>query len=405
MLSTAQVHMGRRGARTSEEILADAQERLGRGRTPPADFYTSPELYALEREHIFGSIWQLVGATTQIPEAGNYLVTQTDEQREFVLFRDHDGTIRGFHNVCVHRGNRLVSESGRTGRTIQCGYHGWTYTLDGKLHAARGLENASDFNPADFGLMEVAVEVTDPFVWLNPSASPEPLASHLGSLPDRLAALGIDMPQIARDGHVEVVDSILECNWKMAVENSLECYHCSISHPGLGATFDLDRWHITTTDRCIIQGAGIRSADAPAGGRAAETRMGPIAMAAATGPGGIDEAVFHFVFPNNSVSLWPGPGNSFNCARWIPLGPDRTRWWSMRWWPEDGDPVALKEQWDFMLQVGWEDKDIVEGLQIGVASGAWRGGVFDLRDERSGEHGVHRFDSLVSDWLNGAADA
>ena len=332
MLSTPQVHVGPRGARTSEEILADAQERLGRDHTPPADFYTSPELYALEREHIFGSIWQLVGATTQIPEAGNYLVTQTDEQHEFVLFRDYDGAIRGFHNVCAHRGNRLVKGSGKTGRTIQCGYHGWTYDLDGSLRAARGLEKDSDFDVSEFGLAEVAVEVQDPFIWLSPSQTPEPLGQHLGSMPERLSALGIDMAEIARSGEVQVVDLILECNWKVAVENSLECYHCSISHPGLDATFDLDRWHITSTDRCIVQGAGIRPADAPASRRAAETRMGPIATAAATAPGGIDYAVFHYVFPNNSVSLWPGPGNSFNCARWIPLGPDRTRWWSMRWW-------------------------------------------------------------------------
>lgn len=404
-MSSSPTHVGPQPVRTSGTILADARERLARGRTPPADFYTSPELYALERERIFGSIWQLVATTSQLPEAGDYLVTQTDEQHEFALVRDHDGTIRGFHNVCSHRGNRLVPDSGRTGRSIQCGYHGWTYGLDGALLAARGLEHASDFDAGEFGLSEVAVAVEDPFIWLSPSATPEPLARHLGSLPQRLSALGIDMPAIAANGHVEIVDSVLECNWKVAVENSLECYHCPISHPGLGATFDLDRWHITSTDRCIVQGTGLRAADSPASGRAAETRMGPIATAAAIDPDGIDQAIFHFVFPNNSVSIWPGPGNSFNCARWIPLGPDRTRWWSMRWWPEGGDPVALKEQWDFMLQVGWEDKDIVEGLQHGVASGAWRGGVFDLRDESSGEHGVHRFDSLVTDWMSGGTDA
>jgi choline monooxygenase len=277
-----------------------------------------------------------------------------------------------------------------------CGYHGWTYELDGRLRAARGLEASVDFDPDDFGLQGVPVEVREPFIWLNPDPDAGPLDDHLGPLPGLLADVGIDMAAVARTARVEVVDSILACNWKVAVENSLECYHCPVSHPGLGATFDMSRWHIDMTDQLIVQGTGIRAPDAPASGRAAETRMGPLATAAAIAIDGIDHAIFHYVFPNNSVSLWPGPGNSFNCARWIPQGPDRTRWWSMRWWPGDADPAAMAEQWDFMLKIGWEDKDIVEGLQRGIASGGWRGGVFDLRDERSGEHGVHRFDTLVN---------
>lgn len=391
--------------RTPDAILADAAERLAGGRTPPADWYASQELYELEREAIFGRVWQLVGTTSQIPDPGDFLVTATDEIHEYVLLRDEDGTIRGFPNVCPHRGNRLASDAGHAGRTLMCGYHGWNFRMDGSLNGARGLESTPGFDASCYALSPVAVEVREPFIWLCADPDPEPLDAHLGSLPARLASLGIDMPAIARSARVEVVDYILECNWKIAVENSLECYHCPISHPGLGATFDLNRWHITMTDRCIVQGTGIRPPDAPASGRAAEGRMGPRATAVAAAPGGIDHAVFHYLFPNNSISLWPGPGNSFNCARWIPLGPDRTRWWSMRWWPSDIDAEALREQWDFMLRIGWEDKDIVEGLHRGVVSGAWKGGVFDLRDERSGEHGVQRFDRMVTEWLRGELGA
>ncbi len=391
---------GPSSVRSAKEIVRDTADRLAAGRTPPADWYTSPELYSIELDRVFTTAWQLVGTTSQLPTPGDYLVTAIDERREFLLIRDAIGVIRGFHNVCAHRGNRVASGCGHGGQTVMCGYHGWTYRLDGRLHAARGLETSADFDPTAFGLREVPVAVLEPFVFLLPEPTGEALSEHLGVVPDRLSSLGVEMAEVAMEAHVEVVDMILDCNWKIAVENSLECYHCPISHPGLGATFDLGRWHIAMSDRCIVQGTEIRSPDAPASGAAAAGRMGPVATAAAVAGGGIDFAVFHYLFPNNSISLWPGPGSSFNCARWIPIGPGRTRWWSMRWWPADADPIALQEQWDFMLQIGREDKAIVESLQLGVASGGWQGGVFDLRDERSGEHGVQRFNQMIVDWIS-----
>jgi choline monooxygenase len=371
-------------------------ERLEAGYTPNAAWYRDPDLFEYERHEIFGRVWQLVGMTTDLESPGSYISVPIDDCREFVVVRGDDGVLRGFHNVCQHRANMVVEGNGRS-HLLQCNYHGWTYRLDGGLHRAPAMETAPSFDPSDYGLRQVSVDTFGPFVFLNPDPGASPLAEHLGDVPERVRALGIDMESVARQGNAKVVDFVLECNWKVAVENSLECYHCPSSHPGLGATFDMKRWQIAVlSEHCIVQGTSLRPADAPAQGRAAATRMGPVATAAAFADDGMNLAMFHWLFPNNSISVWPGPGNSFNIARWMPIGPERTRWWSVRWWPADVDPVARDEQWDFMLQIGIEDQRIVENLQRGLRSGAWDGGRFQLQQEHTGEHGPRQFNRLVA---------
>jgi phenylpropionate dioxygenase-like ring-hydroxylating dioxygenase large terminal subunit len=136
-------------------------------------------------------------------------------------------------------------------------------------------------------------------------------------------------------------------------------------------------------------------------------RLGPAASALALSDGGNDLAWFHWVFPNNSISVWPGPGRSFNVGRWVPLAPDRTRWWRIRYWPADVPEAAREEQWSFIAQVNVEDQRIVERIQRGMASGAWDGGVFSLPDAGADGHleacrderGAHRFNTLVADAL------
>jgi choline monooxygenase len=193
----------------------------------------------------------------------------------------------------------------------------------------------------------------------------------------------------------------------VAVENSLECYHCPTSHPGLRATLDLNGWQVEMRGTRISQGGRLRPPGATGRPDLEVRRLGPTASAVALSPDGNDLAWFHWVFPNNSVSIWPGPGRSFNIGRWIPMAPDTTRWWRIRYWPSDVPEAAREEQWAFISQVNEEDKRIVEGIQRGIGSGAWDGGIFSLvappgdealqqcRDER----GPHRFNLLVAQAL------
>jgi choline monooxygenase len=395
-----------------EEIVKVNQDRMDRGYTPNADWYCSEDVHRLEIDRIFNRSWQLVGTTADVEKPGQYFTTQLDELQEFIVIRGQDGVLRAFRNVCPHRANALLDGAGRVSN-IQCSYHGWTFALNGRLKAVPGADQ-SDIDTSGCDLREVSVAAWEPFVFLNADPRAKPLAEHLGDVPELVARLGIDMPAVALDRNTKVVDAILECNWKVAVENSIECYHCPISHPGFRETVDLSNWHIDIRGACIVQGTRMRPERRTAGTAPGEVyrdgdsfAMGPVATEVALSESGMDQALFHWLFPNNSISVWPGPGNSFNIARWIPLGPHRTRWWSIRWWPQGVPDQVRDEQWDFIVQVGWEDKKIVENIQRGMRSGGWSGGPFKIdrahqlgqsqtsRDER----GPQQFNRLVAQAL------
>jgi choline monooxygenase len=383
--------------------LADAvYRRLEEGFTPTAAWYSDPALFALEMDRVFGRTWQLVGTTAGLDRPGAYTTVTTAGGREFIVVQGDDGQLRGFHNVCRHRANPLLEGHGACAM-IQCGYHAWTYRLDGQLHASPGVANPA-FDRARFGLRQVSVGVMEPFLFLNPNPAAEPLEDHLGDLPDQVRALGVDMATVARSGQARTSEYEIRCNWKVAVENSLECYHCPTSHPGLRATLDLSHWQVEMQGMRISQGGRLRPVASGSPAKGESTRLGPTASTVARSPQGNDLAWFHWIFPNNSISIWPGPGGSFNIGRWIPMTPDLTRWWRIRCWPDDVPVAAREEQWAFISQVNVEDQRIVEGIQRGISSGAWDGSVLSLaapgpdgsREQCRDERGVQRFNALVA---------
>ena len=388
-------------------VVARTAERLAAGLTPTAEWYTSEAVHELERAHVLRGHWQLVAAASDVAEPGQYVVVPLDEHAEFIVMRGEDGVLRAFANVCPHRGNVLLAGHGSCAN-VRCGYHGWTFGLDGTLRTGPGLKDLDGFDRSEHGLVEAAVDSWGPFVFLNTDPEAGPLLDFLGDIPTVLGSYGIDLAGVAADAKTRVVTADLHCNWKIAVENALECYHCATVHPGFNATVDLPGWHITLGDTSIVQGTTIRRRDdGTVGARPDEAPAGQLSAGLIGTPGGMDQAMFHWLFPNNSISLWPGPANSFNVARWIPRGPHMTTWWSIRWWPADVDDAVIEDQWEFMSSVGWEDRDIVESVHRGMRSGSWAGGPLVLRDREAScatvrdERGAHRLNTLVAQAILG----
>jgi choline monooxygenase len=377
-----------------DETIKSTADALDGGFTPTAAWYYDPALYQLEQDRIFGRMWQLVGLAVDVEAPGSYMTVGAGE-REFVIVRDAEGRLRAYHNVCPHRANRLLEGCG-TARWIQCRYHGWTYELGGRLHSAPGMEPTGDFDPADFALREVSVAVWGPFVFVNPDPTATSLEAYLGSIPAYVARLGLDLDTVARGRNFLVDEQMLECNWKVAVENSLECYHCPTAHPSLRATLDFSRRDVRIVSNGLVERTYLRSGDSrtdQAGG------MGASVWEAAACPGGLNFSQLHWLFPNQSLSIWPGPGNSFTLNRWLPLGPERTRWWIGRWWPADLPAAVREQQWEFVLRVAREDVKIVEGVQRGVRSGAWLRGRYQLAQQTRTEHGPRAFSMMVTESL------
>ena len=131
----------------------------------PARYYTDPEIFEREKEAIFFKTWQFVGHVEDLPEPGCYITTKIFDQN-VVIIRGKDGHLRAFYNVCSHRAHELLEGSGKEAK-ISCPYHGWTYELDGGLFSARGSEKVKGFEPSEFCLKTVRLEVFLNLIFVN----------------------------------------------------------------------------------------------------------------------------------------------------------------------------------------------------------------------------------------------
>ncbi|HVO02912.1 MAG TPA: Rieske (2Fe-2S) protein, partial [Candidatus Cybelea sp.] len=138
-----------------------------RALTLPARYFYDPAVFAAERERIFYPAWHCVAHISELAEPGSYAVLDILDQ-SVVVTRGDDGQLRAFHNVCQHRGNRLLdARRGKLGSVIRCGYHSWCYGRDGALKSAPRTERLPDFDKRDYGLKPVNTEILADFVFIN----------------------------------------------------------------------------------------------------------------------------------------------------------------------------------------------------------------------------------------------
>jgi Rieske 2Fe-2S family protein len=203
--------------------------------TLPGDYYTDPEIFALEQERIFESMWFCVARSSELDKPGAFRTV--DVGRESILVtRARDNSIRAFFNVCRHRGAKLCTEeSGEVKRAFQCPYHAWTYDLQGKLVAAPNLTKMPDIGRTEYGLVNVHVREWLGYVWV--CLAEEPPSFEEQTLGEVITRLG-DVESIERYdiAELEVGRRIVydvRANWKLIIENFMECYHCATIHPEL----------------------------------------------------------------------------------------------------------------------------------------------------------------------------
>ena len=192
--------------------------------------YHAAEVFERERERIVHADWYCVGRTEDVATGSFVVVDVVGES--VILVRDRDGVLRAFLNACRHRGARLCEGAGPVGRTIVCPYHAWSYRLDGALAGTPNVADDELIDRASLGLMGVALDVWDGFVWVT-------LAEDPSLLRDQLALWSSDDPfQWERYGVGELVVGAkttydVAANWKLIVENYNECLHCVNVHPEL----------------------------------------------------------------------------------------------------------------------------------------------------------------------------
>ncbi len=206
-------------SRTIDELIADYRP----GFALEQRFYTDPGIYELELERIVHRNWIVAGHVSELPEPGDF--KRFDVERESaIIVRGEDGGLRAFANVCRHRGSRICLDESGSGRQFACPYHGWIYGLDGSLKAARDMPDG--FAVSQYGLKPVAFDVIHGLMLVCFGEQAPAIDSCREELARPMAMFGFENLKVAARDTYDI-----PANWKLAVENYQECYHCATAHP------------------------------------------------------------------------------------------------------------------------------------------------------------------------------
>jgi phenylpropionate dioxygenase-like ring-hydroxylating dioxygenase large terminal subunit len=342
--------------------------RLAFASTIPSHYYVDRDVLAAEQRNVFATTWQLAGRSEQVREQGGFFTTVVANEPVLIV-RGHDGVLRAMSNVCRHRAGPVANGQGKR-PVLQCGYHGWTYSLDGALLTAPEMEGIECFERSAISLPKFRIEEWNEllFVCIGPDAP---------SLSDFLGELLRDMPKHDYNGFRLAArkDWEVGCNWKVYVDNYLEGYHIPIVHPGLFRELDYPNYRTETKKNYSIQFAPTKRAD----------RIRTTASD--------DEVRYFWLFPNLMLNVYP---DNFSTNLIVPLGPDRTLT-IFEWYFRDPDDAKTKkdlaETIAFSDEIQIEDIAICEAVQRGLGSSTYATG----RYSPVRENGVHHFHTLYAE--------
>jgi choline monooxygenase len=335
----------------------------------------------LEREKVFARSWQPVGHAKSVIHPGTYFSCDIAGE-PVVVARAKDGILRAFSNVCRHRASIIADGQGKAA-TLRCPYHNWTYALDGRLIACPEFEGVQDWDTSSVVLPQYLVEIWGPYVFVNQDASAVPLADVFGDIPHEVEKLGCTVDKLEFS---ERRDYIIDCNWKVYVDNYLEGYHLPAAHPSLMRELDYKQYRVDTYRYYSSQFAPIR----PSSGRCdpAESRR---YESSKDEKGGMS-ALYYWIFPNFMLNVYP---DNLSANIIVPMGHDRTLT-IFEWFGYPGSSVK-KETVAFSDEIQQEDIKICQSVQKGLRSRAYDTGRFSVKRE----NGVHHFHLLLNEFIGG----
>jgi choline monooxygenase len=344
--------------------------------TLPADVYLDPALLEHEKRDLFGRTWQIVGRRDQVAKAGDYFTTELLGE-PFLIVRGADGVLRAFYNVCRHRAGPPAEGCGSR-KVFRCGYHGWTYSLDGRLLNAPEMEGTANFDHSQFGLMPVSAGEWGAWVFVNLDARAEPLTSSLHELPQQTSKHGLEKLKLA-----ERREYVMQCNWKVYVDNYLEGYHLPSVHPGLNRELDYGQYVTETFQSHSRQASPIRG---PENENDVQRRYSQAS--------GDTEAEYFWVFPNWMLNCYPD-NVSLNIV--LPLAPERSMAIFEWYFPESVLETETPQQTiRFSDEIQIEDGRICETVHRNLKSRSYTHGRFSAKQEK----GVHQFHRLYAEWID-----
>jgi phenylpropionate dioxygenase-like ring-hydroxylating dioxygenase large terminal subunit len=372
-----------------ERDLASIRRPLEEATTLPGRFYHDPAIHREELQRIFTSMWLCVGREEEVADPGDFLTRSVGTESVMVV-RDAEGEVRAFHNVCRHRGSRILTETSGKGLTrLQCPYHAWTYELHGALRVAPHMEEARNFDKRDFSLNRVRLERWDGFLFVSFSPKEPPLFEHLGEMARKFERYR--MGTLKRGKRITYT---VEANWKLLCENYSECYHCALIHPELNRVSHYLSGCTDLSNGATVGGwMDLRKEDYSTMTLSGKTERPAFAS---IDPEDLRRIHYYIVYPNMLLSLhpdyvmthtiWPeGPARSEVVCEFLFDPKAMAR--------DDFDPSDAVDFWDLTNRQDWRACELA---QQGVGSAAYeRGRLSSL------EWMVHIFDNFYADRLTG----
>src|SRR2546423_4797777 len=337
-------------------------------KTLPQKHFVSPEVFEKEEERIFSKHWVLLGHEAEVGTAGDYFVREAAGESVIVI-RDKSGEVRGFYNVCRHRGTRLCEEEAGHAAAIQCPYHAWTYALDGRLIGAPHMDEVRGFRKEGYSLVPVNVGVWEGFIFVNLDDDAIPLEEWFAPLAGKFSHC--NLPRLRS---VKRVEYDVKANWKLMFENYSECYHCPGVHPMLSKVSPYDSAENDLTEGPFLGGFMRinRGNSLTMSGNACAAFVGKIEN--------LQQVFYYSIFPNMLLSLHP---EYVMVHQLWPMSPERTLivcdWY---FHPDafnrpDFKPDDAIEFWDMTNKQDWH---VCELGQQGIASGAYEPGPYSSRE-------------------------
>jgi choline monooxygenase len=348
----------------------DPAAPLERAYTIPASWYVDPRVADAENRTVFSRTWQMVGRADQVAGKGHYITTMLAGEPLLVV-RGGDGVLRGFFNVCRHHAAAVMTEPAGQTNSLRCPYHGWTYSIEGELKGTPDFAGVCDFERSSNGLVPVACEVWENWVFVRLSTDGPSLEQFLGEdLVAQIKPLGLSGLHWMERRHYE-----FDCNWKVFVDNYLDGgYHIPYLHKGLDSVLDYNKYSIDNGARYCLQ-------HSPVVKDGAEPETGAVR--------GGQRALYYWIYPNFMINWYEGVMDT-NLV--LPLAVNRTEVIFDFYFPDVVSDDARARN-IASINVGQriqdEDTAICRQVQRGLTSRAYNAGRLSVRRE-AGEHLFHR---------------
>ena len=356
----------------SDEVLEQLGRETSQARGLPNAAFTDDGFHELERSHLFSRSWCFAAPASVIGDPGDIMSVEI-AGHPLILVRGDDHEVRAFHNVCPHRGARLVTESRCSSRTgLTCPYHGWAYGLDGVLRGRPHYHGHGrhDTKGGDVRLFSIPCRQWHDWVFVNVDGKAPDFGTFMAPVEEHFT--GYDIAQFCRSDQTMSVE--FACNWKLAVENYCDFYHVFAVHPALDQMMSPQTrqsmgesgCHLTNGYAFTGGGRGI-AVDEEGAGLPSQEGLDPDLEVSQR---------YAVLFPNFAVNVYPG---SLQAVLFEPLAPERT---IMHMWfyyvGEAAQAAEYAEARDALFQewvvLNDEDKDICLRLQEGRACTAYDGG-------------------------------